>query len=241
MVILREKAKSISDKRWFHIWSIVVTILAILIFIIGSFRPEFYSLVFEIEILFGMWFIFEYVVLFFASSLGPKYVFQPMSILNLLVIISIFTSHNLVYLRALRVLHILRIYSDTKRKNVAIMRYDDVISSMLNLLAFVVIVTGIVYTIEAPVNPNVSNYADALYFTITTISTTGYGDIIPQSAGGKAIVVLIMLLGITLFLRFISVFNSTGKKRVLCPTCTLVVHDEDATHCKNCGTRLPES
>jgi voltage-gated potassium channel len=55
---------------------------------------------------------------------------------------------------------------------------------------------------------------DALYFTITTLTTTGFGDITLQGPGGRLFAV------------------------VKCPDCGLLVHDADAVHCKHCGRVL---
>jgi voltage-gated potassium channel len=48
---------------------------------------------------------------------------------------------------------------------------------------------------------------DAVWYVIVTISTIGYGDLVPQSVAGKAVAAVVMLTGITLagiFIGFIS-------------------------------------
>ncbi|MCJ7522160.1 MAG: potassium channel family protein [Dehalococcoidia bacterium] len=44
------------------------------------------------------------------------------------------------------------------------------------------------------------SFGDALYFTIVTVSTVGYGDIHPVTAGGKALAVVFIIVGVTTFL-----------------------------------------
>lgn len=50
---------------------------------------------------------------------------------------------------------------------------------------------------EHPVNPNVSTYEDSIWYTIVTITTTGYGDIVPVTGSGKFIGSLLMISGVS--------------------------------------------
>ena len=44
--------------------------------------------------------------------------------------------------------------------------------------------TGLVYETQHRTNPNITDYADALYFTVTALTTTGFGDItLPGTLG----------------------------------------------------------
>ena len=54
-------------------------------------------------------------------------------------------------------------------------------------------------------NEKITNYVDALYFTVTTLSTTGFGDITLVGNSGKLLSVAIMIFGISLFLRLVQV------------------------------------
>ncbi|HTV11501.1 MAG TPA: potassium channel family protein [Acidimicrobiales bacterium] len=45
---------------------------------------------------------------------------------------------------------------------------------------------------------NIHDYADALWWAIVTVTTVGYGDRYPVSAGGRAVAVVLMLVGIGL-------------------------------------------
>ncbi len=60
--------------------------------------------------------------------------------------------------------------------------------------------TGIVYETQHAINPLIANYADALYFTVTALTTTGFGDIMLTGSLGRLISVVVMMLGVTLFL-----------------------------------------
>jgi voltage-gated potassium channel len=85
------------------------------------------------------------------------------------------------------------------------------------------------------VNPQIRNYADALYFTVTTLTTTGFGDITLTGTVGRMLSVGVMIVGVTLFLRLLQVLFRPTKIRYTCPKCGLKLHDPDAVHCKHCG------
>jgi voltage-gated potassium channel len=96
----------------------------------------------------------------------------------------------------------------------------------------------VVYVTQHLINPQISNYVDALYFTITTLTTTGFGDITPKDPGGRLLAVVIMLVGVSLFLRLLQAIFRPNKVRFECPDCGLMAHDIDAVHCKHCGRVL---
>jgi voltage-gated potassium channel len=60
--------------------------------------------------------------------------------------------------------------------------------------------TGFVYETQHLTNPAISNYVDALYFTVTALTTTGFGDITLPGTTSRLISIVIMIFGVTLFL-----------------------------------------
>jgi voltage-gated potassium channel len=103
---------------------------------------------------------------------------------------------------------------------------------------FIFVMTGFVYETQRWTNSHIGNYVDALYFTIATLTTTGFGDITLTGTLGHLISVIIMIFGVTLFLRLVQVLLRPNKVRFTCPACALQRHDRDAVHCKACGTVL---
>lgn len=53
------------------------------------------------------------------------------------------------------------------------------------------------FFVEKPINPTVTTYEDAIWYTIVSITTTGYGDIVPISSYGKFIGSLLMISGVS--------------------------------------------
>ena len=135
-------------------------------------------------------------------------------------------------LRDSQMLVTLRIDSPFFRRN------EDVIFAVTNLAVFIFVMTGIVYETQKFRNDEIRNYADALYFTVTALTTTGFGDITLSGTVGRLITVVIMIFGVTLFFNLARALLSPNKVRFPCPACGLQRHDADAVHCKACGTLL---
>ena len=117
-------------------------------------------------------------------------------------------------------------------------RWEDVTKSLANLVTFVFVMTGFVYAVFGRRHPDVNGYVDALYFTISTLTTTGFGDITLPGTWGKLIAIVTMVTGITLFVGLAQSLMRPHKVRFPCPTCGLARHDPDAVHCKACGQIL---
>jgi voltage-gated potassium channel len=145
------------------------------------------------------------------------------------------------FLRILRTLRLLRDYQMLARLRQDITffrRNEEVIFAVTNLATFIFVMTAIVYETQKFRNPQISNYADSLYFTVTALTTTGFGDITLPGTTGRLISVVIMIFGVTLFFNLARALLTPNKVRFPCPTCGLQRHDSDAVHCKACGTVL---
>jgi voltage-gated potassium channel len=70
------------------------------------------------------------------------------------------------------------------------------------LLATAVVVIGcalLVYGLEDGSGGPIDNVGDALWWSITTVTTVGYGDTFPTTAAGRGVGAVLMLTGIALF------------------------------------------
>ncbi len=167
------------------------------------------------------------------------------ALLDLVVIASLLLSAllgNLAFLRVLRTLRLLRSYNvlgQLKRLSPAVRRNEEVITAALNLAVFMIMIASIVYVTQRGINEKITNFVDALYFTVTALSTTGFGDITLVGTHGRFLSMAMMIVGISLFFRLAqAVFRPGGKVRHPCPRCGLQRHDADAVHCKACGLVL---
>lgn len=197
-----------------------------------------------IEEIIGILYLLEWLARIFISKQRLRDIFHPTGLADLIVIASLLTpslAQNYSFLRVLRALRLLRSYHMLKtlrQQSVFVRQHEELIFSVVNLMVFIFIITAIVFVTQVGSNPAIKDYVDALYFTIATLTTTGFGDITLMGTSGHILAVLIMVFGISLFLRLIQTIFRPSKLRYECPTCGLNRHDTDAVHCKHCGQIL---
>ena len=93
--------------------------------------------------------------------------------------------------RLLRALRLLRIFS--MRKLVSL----EGVRAAAFLAAFTVLAGGAIFaSVERGANPRVDSTFDGIWWAMSTVTTVGYGDIIPKTDVGRAIGITIMLAGI---------------------------------------------
>jgi voltage-gated potassium channel len=141
-------------------------------------------------------------------------------------------------LRTLRLLHTYQLVARLRTDSSFFRRNEETIIAVINLGVFLFIMTGFVYETQHWRNPDIANYVDALYFTVTALTTTGFGDITLHGELGRLTAVVIMIFGVTLFLRLLQTLLRPRKVRFPCPSCGLQRHEVDAVYCKACGSRL---
>lgn len=173
-----------------------------------------------------------------------KHLFSPLGLVDLVVIASLLAplaGEGAAFLRIARLLRIGRSYQIMRRLKKDfpfIRRNEQTFAASVNLGVFVFIMTALVYETQHFSNPKIGNYADALYFTVTALTTTGFGDIVLEGTWGRLLSSIIMIAGVSLFLRLIQVMLRPPKVEHKCPACGLKRHDFDAVHCKACGLVL---
>jgi len=170
--------------------------------------------------------------------------FHPLGLADVAVIISFLapiSGHGLGFLRALRALRLLRSYriaSRMKRDFPFVRRNYDTIIAGTHLFVFLFVMTAIVYETQQGQNPEIGNYIDALYFTVATLTTTGFGDITLPGRTGRLLSIVMMIVGVSLFLRMVQVLFRPRRMQCGCSFCGLSEHESDAAYCKRCGMLL---
>lgn len=117
-------------------------------------------------------------------------------------------------------------------------RVEDVTKAAVRLITFIFVITGFVYTSFIGRYEGIGGWVDALYFTVTSLTTTGYGDVVLPGVWGRLLSIFVMLFGVSLFIRLMQLLVRPHKVNFLCPACGLMRHDPDAVHCKACGELL---
>lgn len=166
--------------------------------------------------------IVDVVVLF--SLLAAPFIGQGLAVLRVL--------------RALRLIHSYHLLKDLRRDALFFRRHEDAILAAINLLVFIFAMTALVQVLRGGDEPGLDSYVDALYFTVATLTTTGFGDITMTTPLGRLLSVGIMVVGVGLFLQLVRAIFSPAKVKHKCPECGLIKHDVDAIFCKHCGHDL---
>lgn len=197
-----------------------------------------------VDFAFGVYLGADYLARLWIANRKGAFVLNLLNIADLIAMLSLIipvVGGTLSFLRSLRILRVLRTYrvQKTLREDFPLFReHEDVILSAVNLIIFVFIMTELVFVTQVNINPEVQNFLDAMYFTITTLTTTGFGDVTLQGEHGRLISILIMVFGVSLFLRLIQTMFRPSKVRFTCEDCGLFLHESDAVHCKHCGAVL---
>jgi len=147
-----------------------------------------------------------------------SFIFSPMSIIDLLAI--------LPYYRPLRILRILMLFRLFK-----ILRYTNSIKQFrhvflekkfefltLAIMFFMAIAFGstIIFIYEgAGINPNIDNYFDAIYWSVITISTVGFGDISPVTMQGRVATLFLVVGGMGVIAFSTSIVTTALSEKLL--------------------------
>ncbi|MBS9722016.1 potassium channel family protein [Tianweitania sp. BSSL-BM11] len=116
--------------------------------------------------------------------------------------------------------------------------WEDVGRAAINLVTCLFLITGFVFTVFAHPGSGMEGWVDALYFSVATVTTTGFGDITLPGTLGKLTSIVTMIVGISLFVRLAQALFRPYKVSFRCPRCALLRHEPDAVHCKACGHLL---
>ncbi len=211
--------------------------------VITSFVPR--SLTIEvIDAILGVLILADFIIRFVIERHKHRYFFRFATWADIIAVASFLAplaGEGFGFLRVLRTLRLLHTYqlSVRLRQDFRYFReHEDVVLATINLGVFLFIMTGLIYALQHGRNPQIVNYADALYFTVTTLTTTGFGDITLSGTSGRMLSVAVMIVGITLFLRLATALFRPSKVKYTCETCGLNRHDPDAVHCKHCGSTI---
>ncbi|AUJ62815.1 ion transporter [Aestuarium zhoushanense] len=225
-------------------YGVLVFDIATILFVIGT---SFYDHTVTIEIIdavFGVLILTDFFIRFWIEKEKRLMAFRLATWADVAAVLSFLapvTGEGVGFLRILRTLRLLHTYQllSRLRQDFSFFRKnEDIVLASLNLGVFLFVMTGLIYATQVNVNTEIRNYADALYFTVTTLTTTGFGDITLTGPWGRMLSVGVMIFGVTLFLRLLQVLFRPSKVRQECKTCGLILHDADAVHCKHCGETI---
>jgi voltage-gated potassium channel len=199
----------------------LVVLLSITLAILGTedqIFERFSQLFLVAETSFTILFVLEYLFRVWSAGEDPKYqnmsgrlryVLTPAALVDLLAILPLLIASgapNLFAIRLVRLLQILRIarlgrFSRALRsvaEAIHSRRYELSVSALMATVALIFSATGM-YLMEAEEQPEVfGSIPRALWWSVATLTTVGYGDVYPHTAVGKVFAGLTAVTGIGL-------------------------------------------
>jgi len=115
---------------------------------------------------------------------------------------------------------------------------------LFTVITIVTVLGSMMYIIEGPEN-GYTSIPVSVYWAIVTLTTVGYGDISPHTSLGQGLAVIVMIMGYSIIAvptGIVTVKLSQAVKQgvatLSCRQCSAQGHDNDAKHCKFCGSEL---
>ncbi|WP_375750687.1 ion transporter [Vibrio sp. HN007] len=150
-------------------------------------------------------------------------------------------------LRIFRILKLVRYLQDSNILLRSLLMARRKVFIFFSAVAILVTIFGtMLFVIEGPEN-GFTSVPQSIYWAIVTITTVGYGDLVPQTALGKGVAAVTMLLGYSILAVPTGIITSelnremnSHKSLVKCPNCMKTGHEADAMYCKHCGSELAD-
>ncbi|MEL7500635.1 MAG: ion transporter [Planctomycetota bacterium] len=232
--------------------------------------PEYASTLNILSWSFTILFTLEYLVRLYCVRKPMKYAFSFWGIIDLLaflpdylLLVSVwlisltpFAGGAFAVIRALRLLRVFRIFKlgwfqqEADDLGNAIYRARAKIIVFLTVVMIVVTVMGtLMYEVEQFANDSqFESIPVGIYWAIVTMTTVGFGDVVPVTTVGKFLAAILILIGYSLIIvptGFVSAEIIGQKTRqsvstISCPSCVTEGHDKDAVFCKYCGDAMKD-
>ncbi len=237
---------------------IMLSITVVMLESIADVRAKHGQTLYKAEWFFTILFSIEYTLRIISSPRPKDYIFSFLGVVDFLAIIptyiaiSIPEAQPFIVVRAIRLLRIYRIlklYRFIRAENLLLLAIRKSIRKILIFMMFILILVimlgSIMYVVEDGKNGFFS-IPLSIYWAVITLTTVGYGDIVPVTDLGKFIATFIMLLGYSIIaiptgIVSVEISRSLGDnyhKRKICRYCEEPNNEPDANFCKICGARI---
>jgi len=236
--------------------SIVLSIITVMLDSVVEYNQQYGHILRIAEWTFTIMFTVEYLLRIYSIRRPFSYIFSFFGIIDLLAILptylSLFMPGTEVFaiIRVLRVLRIFRVLKLVQFMGEADMLMTAMIASRrkvfiwLFLVMNIVIILGSVMHLVEGGNTGFNSIPRSIYWAVVTLTTVGYGDVVPQTSLGQALASFIMVLGYSIIAVPTGIvtseitFAAKSIKEQRCVVCGKEGLDEHAKFCSNCASKL---
>lgn len=186
---------------------IIISVIGVMLDSDTAIHQQYGSLLLTAEWIFTIFFTIEYALRIYCSREKKKYIFSTMGIIDLLSIIPTYLGAfyapigSLIDIRIMRLIRIFRIFQLSKylrsghTMQIALRSSRPKIIVFILYISLIVIILGtLMYIIEGQQN-GFENIPKSIYWAVVTLTTVGYGDVVPITTLGRTVAVFIMMLG----------------------------------------------
>lgn len=239
--------------------AIVFSVALVILESISAIEMQYEHLLRFAEWSFTLLFTLEYITRIYCSPDPKRYIFSFFGIVDFLSILPAFLlfifpdANYLIVIRLIRLLRIFRVLKLFKYSTESALLWRSITQSHRKIAIFfsaVAIITtvlgSLMYVIEGA-NPGFHSIPSSIYWAVVTVTTVGYGDIVPITAAGKAMASIAMLMGYAIIAIPTGIITAElaqemrrEREYIRCLNCQLMGHDGDAKYCKACGEALPK-
>ncbi len=205
-----------------------------------------------------IFFSFEYIARIVTVKKPAKYIFSFYGIIDFISTIPLYLSfifvgsNYLLTIRALRLLRIFRVLKITryigasnKLKRALLHSRAKIFIFLFTVFIICIIAGTLMFLIEGEEN-GFRNIPISIYWCIVTLTTVGYGDIVPVTPIGQFLAAIIMIMGYGIIAvptgivsaEFIKSDEHIHTNSFACLNCNEAHHRDDAVFCHSCGEEL---
>lgn len=210
-----------------------------------------------IEWTFTFIFAVEYLLRLYCSPKPLKYAFSFYGLIDLLAIVpgilAIYYSDAQYLLivrvvRMLRIFRVLKLSPYLKQANylLAALRgsKQKIIVFLATVSTLVTVFGTLMYVVEGPEH-GFTSIPKGIYWAIVTLTTVGFGDIVPKTPIGQILSSLVMITGYSIIAVPTGIFTAELANAMRgdqlqhdCPVCAKNAHEPNAAFCSRCGNAL---